>query len=291
MWSHLLKVYGRHLNGDATWEALFTELVALLGVFDAALEAPSVRVSNEKDLNDNLKEMIIQYSGLIINMMMSFGAFLASALEARTARVDGGRNCGETSDAAGATLGGRVTNVAFSIVSRLFRFVNTEMLYYPRLGERFVALTCVLVELYPARLLGLPAQQKQNFIDCLCYAAQHHDKDVLEGALDAIASLACFLQSGSEQLQRFTHVIFNWFLFGKVFDDRIIKLHATALRSLANSHPKECMHCISQTVNAQPDHLQSRLHEATSAMLAATSDADEFASHAELFARTVRAFL
>ena len=102
-----------------------------------------------------------------------------------------------------------MTNVAFSIVSRLFRFVNTEMLYYPRLGERFVALTCVLVELYPARLLSLPAQQKQNFIDSLCFAAQHHDKDVLEGALDAIASLACFLQSGSEQqLQRFTQLIF-----------------------------------------------------------------------------------
>eukprot|EP00946_MAST-07B_sp_MAST-7B-sp1_P000845 g845.t1 len=160
LWAHMLKVYGDRLD-DATWKGLFNELDKLLLIFQNGVnfqqEKQHVHPVSSMSMSSSMKHMnsasavddgtaniICQFANLLIQLLLTQKTVLVKALS----KGNGGKSEVELN-----SVGSHIVNVCFASVERLFAIVTQNLLYYPKLCERFIGLSCILVELFSERLL------------------------------------------------------------------------------------------------------------------------------------------
>ncbi len=220
LWAHMLKVYGNTLNAE-TFSRMFVELERLLGMFQStqaflssvagvagppSAAAASVLASSA----GSTATVICRFASLLIELMMTQRTVLAQAF---------GRKQHPSPATASSSpqdnLGSRVIAVCFATVERLFVCITPGLLGFPKLCERFVGLSCLLVELFPGKLLATNERIVSQFLSCLEFAAGHHTEEVSDGALDAVQALlrgAAVASPGARRLvvSRFVAFVLRW---------------------------------------------------------------------------------
>jgi hypothetical protein len=189
IWAHFLKLYS-HQFSDVNFGGVFNELQRLLKTF---------RVGDPTTTNDHIRSMVVcSFAGLLVQLLMTQKTMIVAAMSrgnsgtaASSLQTQVKLNWTPTQNlqVAENIIGEKVINVVFISVAQLFTQITPALLQYPKVSERFVALSCFLVEMFPQKLLSGSPAAVSNFCSCLEFAANSTDKDVSSGALDGINSL------------------------------------------------------------------------------------------------------
>ena len=205
IWSHFLKVYNAKLSGD-NFGGVFSELERILGTFRATATDEAVRAL-----------VICQFASLLVQLLMTQTQVIMRAFMAKNANSNGSAaTSAVTATAAPDAIGDRVVVVVFQCVNQLFACITPSLLQYPRVCERFVALSCFLVEMFPDRLMSGTVDMVNSFCSCLEFAMDSTDEEVMNGATDGMAVITSMEASRSSHMTMVITRVTLFFLKGLV---------------------------------------------------------------------------
>ena len=183
LWSHFLKIYGEKCSSD-NFGGIFNELSLLLNTFQLQLNQSSVTVGSSCG-DESIHAMVIcQFAGLLVSLLMTQKHVIMLAYQNKSS---GGSIATTTSSGIG--IGDNVVAVVFASVEKLFTCITPNLLQFTKVCDRFVALSCFLVEMFAERLLSGSVESVNAFIACLEFASDSVEEEISTGALDGMASL------------------------------------------------------------------------------------------------------
>jgi hypothetical protein len=184
LWSHFLKVYANQFSTN-NFGGVFAELEKLLNTYRLNKVKTVSGSADSIARDESIQAMVIcQFAGLLVSLLMTQKHVIVQAYQAKTAQDSGnGRNNGSSS------IGDHVVAVVFDSVEKLFTCITPSLLQFTKVCERFVALSCFLVEMFSERLLSGTENTVSGFISCLEFACDSVDEDVSSGALDGMSAL------------------------------------------------------------------------------------------------------
>ena len=311
LWAHMLKVYGSGFD-DSLWGSLFTELEKLLLMFQTVLrvrtqdhqlsptaahqtngQSPQQRASNpEATFDDGSAQVICQFSNLLIQLLLTQKTILVQAFSKKN--KDG------TAD--NSSVSNQIINVCFASVERLFSMVNPTLLHYPKVCERFIGLSCLLVELFAKRLLSGGIDIISRFLSCMEFAASHHDDELSDGALQGMESLLSAAQTSPNASRKFivtrlTHYVLSWSVKSTTFwsdeTDTCMAAHSKLLYGLSmnNMDRQTFTDSVSSFCQSFEEGVQQRLRHALDELFAAgCQDQTTFSKRVNTFAAATRGF-
>ena len=191
IWSHFLKIYSAKFSND-NFGGVFSELQRLLATFHG-MSSASTNTSGTESIH---ALVICSFAGLLVQLLMTQKTMIVAAMSRGTGgttvsslQTQAKLNWKPNQNHAENQMGDRVINVVFISVTHLFTQITPSLLQFPKVSERFVALSCFLVEMFPERLLSGSTESVNAFCSCLEFAADSTAEDVSSGALDGITSL------------------------------------------------------------------------------------------------------
>ena len=182
LWSHFLKIYGEKCSSD-NFGGIFNELSVLLNTFQLQLNQPSITVGSSGG-DESIHAMVIcQFAGLLVSLLMTQKNVIMHAYQNKNSGMIA------TTTSSDIGIGDDVVAVVFASVEKLFSCITPTLLQFTKVCDRFVALSCFLVEMFAERLLSGSVESVNAFIACLEFASDSVEDEISTGALDGMASL------------------------------------------------------------------------------------------------------
>ncbi|KAL1930141.1 hypothetical protein VTP01DRAFT_1295 [Rhizomucor pusillus] len=172
-----------------------------------------------------------------------------------------------------------VADVVLYGVNVIIPMVNMEMLQIPSICQQYIKLISHLIEFFPDKLAGLPADLFNNLMASLDFGINHAINDVNILALQAIAPLALWTHNQmlsnvnvdflKPALDRFLQQLIDILLF-RSLDTSVVNAASEALLCLICAERETYFNLVNQVISQQPGDIRGRVLHAFQRLDAAT---------------------